>query len=137
MNLCFRAKRAWFVLLWIVGVQSFAQTLPLNEPVSSSPRQEETTKGVRLNPTAKPDDKKTELSNTIVLLIQKQRKLRAENNLSEEREVLMELIRLDPANPAYRARLKEIGGMSDKAEPVGRLKIPPPPQPKSTAPSAP
>ncbi|NCY22028.1 hypothetical protein EBX31_08740, partial [bacterium] len=137
MNLCFRAKSAFFVLLWIVGVQSFAQTLPLNEPVSSSPRQEETTKGMRLNPTAKPDDKKTELSNTIVLLIQKQRKLRAENNLSEEREVLMELIRLDPANPAYRARLKEIGGMSDKAEPVGRLKIPPPPQPKSTAPSAP
>jgi hypothetical protein len=137
MKLCVGTKSACFVLLWIVGAQSFAQTMSLNEPVSPGPRQEETTKGIRLNPTGKPDEKKTDLSNAIALLIQKQRKLRAENNLTEEREVLMALIRLDPANPAYRARLKEIGGMSDNAEPIGRLKIPPPPQPKPTTPSSP
>jgi MSHA type pilus biogenesis protein MshL len=106
----------------------------MSEPVSPGPYPDMTTKGVRLQPTGKPDEKKPELSLAIENLIKKQRKARAENNVEEEKQCLIELIRLDPNNPVYRARLEELGGMQPQAEPPARMKIPPAP-PKPTPPA--
>lgn len=111
-----------------------AQPISMSEPVSPGPFPDMTTKGVRLQPTGKPDEKKPELSLAIENLIKKQRKARAENNVEEEKQCLIELIRLDPNNPVYRARLEELGGMQPQAEPPARMKIPPAP-PKPTPPA--
>lgn len=117
----------WLCLALILNQgQLSAQPISMTEVVSPGPREEMTTKGVRLQPTGKPDEKKPEVSLMIADIIKKQREARSEGNVGEEKKCLMELIRLDPNNPAYLNRLKEIGGMSPKAEPIGRLKIPAP-----------
>ena len=77
-----------------------AQPISLTEPVTPAAYQEMTTKGTRLQPGGKPDEKKPELSLAIANLIEKQRKARAENNVEEEKQCLVELVRLDPYNPA-------------------------------------
>jgi MSHA type pilus biogenesis protein MshL len=105
----------------------------MSEPVSPGPYPDMTTKGVRIQPTGKPDEKKPELSLAIESLIKKQRKARAENNVEEEKQCLIELIRLDPNNPVYRARLEELAGKQPQVKPPGRMKVPPAP-PKPTPP---
>jgi MSHA type pilus biogenesis protein MshL len=117
--------------IWAAGLP--AQPISMSEPVSPGPYPDMTTKGVRIQPTGKPDEKKPELSLAIESLIKKQRKARAENNVEEEKQCLIELIRLDPNNPVYRARLEELAGMQPQVKPPGRMKVPPAP-PKPTPP---
>ena len=122
----------WLQVGWIV-----AQPISMTEPMSPGPYPDETSKGARLQPRGKPDEKKPEASLAIEELIKKQRKARSDNNVELEKQYLVELIRLDPLNPVYRARLDELGGMQPQAEVPGRMKVPPPPPAKPLPPPDP
>ncbi|NBS54632.1 hypothetical protein EBT23_03565, partial [bacterium] len=114
-----------------------AQPISMSAPISSGAYPDETTKGARLQTRGSPDEKKPEASLVIEELIKKQRKARSENNVEQEKQYLIELIRLDPLNPVYRARLDELGGMQPQAELPGRMKVPPPPPAKPVPPPDP